>query len=106
MKNLITIVLLTAAAGCENAANLKGQVEVSPAIQSLFSNQDRGLVMVSADIPKSSFPFYAVGVLCDPQTATVTLPFDFGDKLGCANEGKREGLLPWPEPPRTQRDRR
>jgi hypothetical protein len=73
---------------CENSVHVKGTVEVPPEVQGKLAPGERGLVMVSAKIPKSSFPFYSVGVLCEPQSQPVLFPFDFGNEAGCANEGE------------------
>jgi hypothetical protein len=80
--------------GCEHGITLRGTVTVPPAVQSAYSAQNRGVVYLQADIPKTGLVSYRLATLCDPKPEPLVLDY-FEDRFGCAKEGP---LTAWVTP--------
>ena len=63
------------------------EVQVSPDVQALYSSERPGRIILTGSIPKTSFPTYSLGILCQPDLETKAIQVTH-DGFGCAKSGE------------------
>jgi hypothetical protein len=79
--------LLFTVAACEHGVNIQGNVVVSPDVQGLYSPSSPGVVAIATDIPGTGLMAAELGVLCQPSSQALVIPFELDD-FGCAHEAQ------------------
>ena len=82
--NMVSMLFICA---CEHGITIHAEVLVSPDVQALYSNERPGRILLTGSIPKTSFPTYSLGILCQPDAETKSIQVTH-DGFGCAKSGE------------------